>query len=112
MGPGERKFGVAMIKFRTLPLLGRMTNRAVLRETRREVVGIRRPVVIRLMTSETLGTRARVFSIRMALNTARIDMGARQREAGLRMVKLRPFPLLSGVATRAISRKIGGRMAG
>jgi len=64
------------------------------------------------MTSETLGTRARVFSIRMALNTARIDMGARQREAGLRMVKLRPFPLLSGVANRAISRKIGGYMTG
>ena len=112
MSPSECKFGVAMVKFRTLPLLGCMTGRAILRETRFEVVGIRRPIVIRLMTSDTLCTRACVFPIRVALSTVGIDMSTRQREAGLRMVKLRPFPLLSGVANRAISRKIGGYMTG
>jgi hypothetical protein len=112
MSPGEGKFGAVMVKFRTLPLLGCMTDRAILRETRLEVVRIRRPVVISLMTSNALCARPSILSIDVTLRTARGDMGARQREAGLHMVKLSPFPLLSCVANRAISRKIGARMTG
>ena len=63
------------------------------------------------MTGNTLGTRARVFPIRMALNTAGIDMSARQRELRRAIVvKVSPFPLSGVMANRAILRKASGNV--
>jgi hypothetical protein len=111
MSPSEGKFGAAMVKFCSLPLLSRVTNRAVLRETGREVVRVSCRIVSGLMTGNTLGTRAAVLTIRVTLNTASIDMGTRQRELrrGI-VIKASPFPLNGVMANRAILRKASGNV--
>jgi len=101
-----------MIKASAFPASGGVADDTVLRKARREVVGVLRPIVIRLMTGDALCTRPRIFSIDVTLHAARVDVGAGQREAGLGMVKLCPLPLLSGVANRAISREISSRVIG
>jgi len=42
MSPRKGKFGVVMVKFCSFPLLSRMTDRAVLRKTGRDVVRVSR----------------------------------------------------------------------
>ena len=46
MRPGEGKFGVVMVKLCALPLLSRMTGRAVLRETCLLMIRVRGFVVV------------------------------------------------------------------
>jgi hypothetical protein len=63
------------------------------------------------MTGNTLGACAAVLTIRVTLNAAGIDMGARQRELrrGI-VIKVSPFPLNGVMANRAVLRKGSGNV--
>ena len=75
-----------MIKGRGIPSRCVMTKRAIDRELRRNVVGVRRSVVIRHVASLASGGCADI-SIGMALGAARVQMLPGQRERGVAMIE-------------------------
>lgn len=99
-----------MIKLCPSPLGGRMTNRAILRETRRCMVRIGGVLKRRTMTGNTRRTRSGENATHVALGTIDVDVGSSQREASLIVFKLGATPLLRGVAGLAIGREPGRHM--
>jgi len=65
-----------MIKASAFPARGGVANYAVLRKACRKVIGVLRPIVISLMTSNALCARPSILSVDVTLRTARGDVGA------------------------------------
>ncbi len=108
VGPGQREPCLVVVELCALPLRGRVTDRAVLREARRRVVGIGGAAVIGQVAALAGGQRTFVHVVQVALGALHRGVGSGQRElGGSTMVKFRAFPLCRRVALRAILRKSG-----
>src|SRR3989442_14329838 len=71
--PGQREVGLRVIKLRTEPLRGGMTDGAVGRETRRLVVRVRGVVVVGDVAVGAGGPRARELPVDVALLAGDVD---------------------------------------
>ena len=115
--PGERKRRVVVIERRGAPAAGRVADRAVGRESRRDVIRIRRPVEVRLVARVARGRRVGVVVVRVALRAGQRRVHARQRIVGVQCVievDVRPVGrCVAGIARggEARSRMVGIRRA-
>jgi hypothetical protein len=64
-----------------VPVRGRMTGQTRLREVRRIVIGVRRCMIVALMTRPAIARQIVVHATRMATNARRGDMRTSQRKA-------------------------------
>jgi len=103
MSPRQSKFSIAMIELCTLPLLSRVTDRAILREPGSPMVWVRGFVVVRLMTGKTVHGRSRKPPSNMAFGATYLQMGPGQGKSRLAVIILRPLPTGRSVTTLALS---------
>ena len=89
-----------------------VTDRAVLREPGRNMVGILGTIVIRLVAGEALGGSTRKNIVDVTLTAFDVDVSAGQRERALAVVENGSEETGSGVTGRAIGRKAGRRVVG
>ena len=109
-GQGEGREGV-VIECHACPRSGRVTHRAVLREARRNVIGILRAREIFGMAAEANSRRARELISQMALRACQSGVHARQREArDLGVIEARVLPDVHVVAVFASLGKLGGHV--
>ncbi len=113
MRAGQGEPGRRMIKPASLPLQGRMTDRAILREARGDVVRIGRLIEFREVTGSTRPTDARKLTFRVTVQALERRVSAGQGEFGRGAVVESPaFPLCRGMTKRAVLRKAGIHMTG
>lgn len=101
----ERRLRV-VIECGSRPVRGRMTQLAILRERSRDVIRVRRALVLFQMTRGAGGrAQARELPVGVALRTCDCGVSTRQWEFRLVMIELRAQPLCGGVAYLAILRE-------
>ncbi len=105
VGTRQRKRRVAVVECCSSPGRRAVTDRTVLREPRGHVVGIRRPIEIRLMARHARGRKTGVDVVLVAGGTGHVDVGARQRERRVVVVERRARPVRGRVADAAILRE-------
>lgn len=87
-----------MIERRRQPGVQGMAGGAIVREIQRHMVGIRRPLEIRLMASKTIRGCTGIPVVHVALGACRGHMRAQQRETRATVIKRRRLPRRSRVA--------------
>lgn len=87
-----------MIERRRQPGVQGMAGGAIVREIQRHMVGIRRPLEIRLMASKTIRGCTGIPVVHVALGARRGHMRAQQRETRATVIKRRRLPRRSRVA--------------
>jgi hypothetical protein len=95
-----------VIERRRRPRIHRVASGAIVRKIQRYVIGIRRPLKIRLMAGEAIHRRAGKAIVHVALRASRRRMRAEQRKARFVVIESRWLPGVGGVAARASLRKI------
>lgn len=95
-----------VIEGRRRPRIHRVTGSAIMRKIQRHMIGIRRPLEIRLMAGEAIPRRAGKAIVHVALGASRRRMRAEQRKARFVVIERRGLPGAGGVAARAGLRKI------
>jgi len=107
MGSCQRKSGSGVVvEFRSFPLRGRMASLTRPGEPGRCVARICGPVKVGEMARGAVLSRSREPIIYVTLQTAHVDVSARERKARCRVVvECRPFPLAGGMADRAVFRE-------
>ncbi len=107
MRPGEGELRrCRVVELRPLPLRRAVADRAVLREARRDVIRIRRAVVVGEVATVAGGRRALVDVVLVALGA--LDRSMRPGEGGLRrrrVVELGALPLCRRMADGAVLRE-------
>ena len=109
MRPSQRKYR-SVVERRGRPPGRRVAQRAVGRETRRNVIGIGCAVEVRLMASVAVSRQARIVVVYMALGTCHVDVRARERERGVVVIKGRRCPRRCVVAGGAGCWEPGGNV--
>jgi hypothetical protein len=104
---GQRERGLrCVIERRTSPIRGRVTQRAILRESRGRMIRIVGALVIFQMAGIACRAQPFVNAAGMALCAGGRDVFAGQREGSLgRVIEDRAGPIRGGVAKRTILRK-------
>ena len=110
MRAGQRKRGLGVIEYGRLPCGRVVAYFAGLREAGRHMIGVRRLVEIRHMTTRALSRQARIVVVHVAQRALRRDVRPSQWEHGLGMVKSRAQPVHGRVAQRAVRREPSGDM--
>ena len=82
MGSCQGKLRIAMVKLRSFPLLGRMTNRAVLRKPGCKVIWISRVVKVILMAGIAICACACELVAGVTLHATHMQVGASEGEFG------------------------------
>jgi len=103
----------SMIESSACPRRRSMASRARGRETRRRMVGIGGPVIVRLVTRVAIRRRSRKHVVNVATRTGNRGMRTGQRERRAVMeCQAGSRPIGGGVADRAIGRKTCGHVVG
>ncbi len=80
MSSSQRKCSIVVIEYGRAPGCRIVADRAVLRETGRNVIGISRAVEICKMARNARGRQARIYAVAVARRTLQRDMSARERK--------------------------------
>ena len=99
MSSCQRKLGLrGVIKLRAIPLDCGVTDRAILRKPRGDVIGIGSRLHVLQVAGDAVGVERRELIVHVAGRAGRGGVLARQRKPGLRgVIKLRAIPLDCGV---------------
>jgi hypothetical protein len=95
-----------VIERRRRPRIHGVASGAIVRKIQRHVIGVRRPLEIRLMAGEAIHRRAGKAIVHVALRASRRRVRAEQRKARFVMIESRRLPGARRVAARAGLRKI------
>lgn len=87
MRAGKSPTGLGVIENRAEPVGGGMAERAILRESRCDVIGIGGLVELSEMTPLALGRRSGELTVQVALRAGRADVGACKRESHTGVIK-------------------------
>ena len=92
MSAGQRPSSRRVIERRRVPVRGRMTNLALLREAGRRVVRIVRALEVFQVAADASRAAQVVVPVGMALSARHADMRSREREASLGVIESRRLP--------------------
>ena len=112
MRAGERKRRATMIEACRGPGGRAVTDLALLREAGSLVSGIPGVVVVGEMAGSTGRVQARVPPARVAIRASKLDVCARQRKLGVRVIECCPRPTGRAVTDGAILREPRGHVVG
>ena len=106
MSAYEREIRIVMIEGRRLPCGLAMTHGTILRELIRNVIRIRRTIVISLMALITIRICQIVISVDMTVDAWLRYMRAHKREVGIIMIECRRLPRVLIVTCQTCMRKL------
>jgi hypothetical protein len=112
MCPCQWKPSLRMIEGRRLPCCCGVTNFALLRKSRRDVIRIRGSLKILQVAGHTRSRRQVVVPVRVALRASHMCVGPSQWECGFRVVESCRLPTRGGVTHFALLGNTGGCVIG